>query len=55
MQDRAAFHREVEDRAARLRRQLAGRGHPADLPERLAIEQALSARGYLRRISEGCC
>ncbi len=45
--DRAAFYDEVQLRAARLRRQLAGRGRPADLPERLAIEQALTTRGYL--------
>src|SRR6266508_3134999 len=53
--DHAAFHQEVQHRAARLQRHLAGRGHPADLPERLAIEQALSARGYLRRVSGGWC
>jgi hypothetical protein len=53
--DRGAFRREVQDRAARLRRHVAGRGHPADLPERLAIEQALMTRGYLRRVSGGWC
>jgi len=54
-EDRAAFHDEVQHRTARLRRHGAGRGQPADLPERLAIEQALITRGYLRRVSGGWC
>jgi len=47
--DRDALRQEVDDRAARLRRSLDDvRGVPADLAERLAIEQALIERGYLR-------
>jgi transposase len=53
--DRTAFHQDVQARAARVRRHQAARGTPADLPERLAIEQALMTRGYLRRINGGWC
>jgi hypothetical protein len=51
--DRAALRQDVRHRAARIRRHLTGRGDPADLPERLAIEQALRTRGYLRRVPGG--
>jgi hypothetical protein len=42
--DRAQLHDEVLDRAARLR----GDGLDDDLAMRLAIEKALTIRGYLR-------
>ena len=55
VEDRAALREEVDDRAARLRRHLDVRGAPADLAERLAIEQALTTRGYLRLEVGGWC
>jgi transposase len=55
VEDRAALREEVDDRAARLRRHLDARGAPAGLAERLAIEQALIARGYLRLEVGGWC
>lgn len=42
---RDSFRREVYDRAARLEQQL---NHDGDMAMRLAIEQALTQRGYLR-------
>ena len=53
--DRRALREEVSERAARIGRQLVCRGKPADLAERLAIEQALESRGYLRQIVGGWC
>lgn len=53
--DRRALRDEVNERAARLASTLAARGKPADLAQRLAIEQALEARGYLRRERGGWC
>lgn len=53
--DRAALREEVQDRAQRIARKLSGRGHPADLAERLAIEQTLTRMGYLRRETGGWC
>lgn len=53
--DRTALHEEVMDRAARIARTLDVRGRPADLAERLAIEQVLARRGYLRQEIGGWC
>lgn len=53
--DRRALREEVSERAARIARQLQHRGKPADLAERLAIEQALESRGYLRQEIGGWC
>lgn len=53
--DRKQLREEVSERAARIRSQLQSRGKPADLAQRLAIEQALQARGYLRQIAGGWC
>ena len=53
--DRRALREEVSERAARIAQQLQHRGKPADLAERLAIEQALESRGYLRRQIGGWC
>lgn len=53
--DRRALREEVSERAARIGRQLVCRGKPADLAERLAIEQALESRGYLRQTIGGWC
>jgi len=53
--DREALREEVEERAARIRRELTIRGKPADLAERLAIERTLELRGYLRREIGGWC
>jgi hypothetical protein len=47
--DRAAFRRDVNRKAQRISNTLNMRGKPKDLAERLAIEQALEARGLLRR------
>ncbi|MBK7861608.1 MAG: hypothetical protein IPJ65_23930 [Archangiaceae bacterium] len=49
--DRQQLREEVADRAARIQRQLDVRGEPADLAERLAIEAALTQRGWLVRRS----
>lgn len=43
------------DRAARIARTLEGRGQPADMAERLAIEQTLTRMGYLRPEIGGWC
>ncbi len=53
--DREALREEVEDRAARIRRQAEGRAAVAAMAERLAIEAALTKRGYLRREPGGWC
>ena len=53
--DRLALREEVSERAARIALQLKHRGRPADLADRLAIEQALESRGYLRRQIGGWC
>ena len=50
--DRRALREEVRERAARIGQH---RGKPADLAERLAIEQALETRGYLRQQPGGWC
>jgi transposase InsO family protein len=53
--DRQAFKKEVQDRARRLERHIGLRAKPADLVERLAIEQTLENMGYLQRQSGGWC
>lgn len=53
--DRAALRAEVQDRAARIRRQAEGRAAVAAMAERLAIESALTRKGFLRRESGGWC
>ncbi len=53
--DRRALREEVMERRTRIQRHLTVHGKPADFAERLAIEQALTARGYLRRVPEGWC
>lgn len=53
--DRQALREEVEERTARIAQSLKGRGKPADMAERLAIEQVLQVRGYLRREPRGWC
>jgi hypothetical protein len=53
--DRQALSDEIEDRAAHIGRELQRRGKPADLARRLAIEQALETRGYLRQTIGGWC
>jgi hypothetical protein len=53
--DRDALHEEVRERARAIARRLSGRGQPADLAERLAIEQTLTRMGYLRQQLGGWC
>lgn len=53
--DRLQLRKEVEERAARIARDPQLRGKPADLARRLAIEQALQSRGYLRQTIGGWC
>ncbi len=53
--DRRALREEVSERAERIRHHMNCRGKPADLAERLAIEQALETRGYLRKQMGGWC
>lgn len=53
--DRSKLRDEVNERAARIGRHLQLRGNPADLAQRLAIEQALEQRGYLRQTVGGWC
>lgn len=53
--DRSAFREEVHERASHIERALTTRGVPADLAERLAIEQTLESRGYLRQQIGGWC
>ena len=52
---RAAFQQEVNERARRIARKLDSRGQPADLAERLAVEQTLTRMGYLRQQPGGWC
>lgn len=52
--DRQALREEVTERAARLRAHEL-HGKPGDLAERLAIEQVLQQRGYLRMNAGGWC
>ena len=47
--DRDALRREVRRLTAKLQRECIGRGFPADMAERLAIEAALTKRGLLSR------
>jgi hypothetical protein len=53
--DRDALREEVEDRAARIRRQAEGRAAVTAMAERLAIESALQQRGFLRWERGGWC
>jgi hypothetical protein len=53
--DRQSFRKEVQDRARRLERHIDLRAKPADLVERLAIEQTLENLGYLHRQTGGWC
>lgn len=53
--DRDALHEEVRERARAIARRPAGRGQPADLAERLAIEQTLTRMGYMRQELGGWC
>jgi transposase InsO family protein len=53
--DRQAFKKEVQDRARCLERHIDLRAKPADLVERLAIEQTLANLGYLHRQVGGWC
>jgi transposase InsO family protein len=53
--DRQAFKKEVQDRARRLEHHIDLRAKPADLIERLAIEQTLENLGYLHRQNGGWC
>jgi transposase-like protein len=53
--DRQSFKKEVQDRARHLERHIDLRAKPADLIERLAIEQTLENLGYLHRQTGGWC
>lgn len=53
--DREAFKKEVQSRARHLERNVDLRAKPADLIERLAIEQTLGNLGYLHRQKGGWC
>ena len=53
--DRAELRAEVADRAARIRRRAEGRAAVAVMAERLAIEWALTKRGFLRLEPQGRC
>jgi transposase-like protein len=53
--DRQTFMKEVKDRARHLERHIDLRAKPADLTERLAIEQTLANLGYLQRQNGGWC
>ena len=55
MINRAEFRKEVVERKDRIRMRLGEQHRPADLPERLAIEQTLARRGLLRREVGGWC
>jgi len=48
-QIRCTFRKEVDNRMRRIACSLTRRGEPADLAERLAIEQTLEHMGYLHR------
>jgi transposase-like protein len=51
--NRQAFKKEVHDRARHLERHIDLRGKPADLIQRLAIEQTLTNLGYLHQQNGG--
>ncbi len=53
--DRRALREEVIERRTRIQPHLTVPGKPGDFAERLAIEQALTDRGYLRRDPGGWC
>jgi transposase InsO family protein len=53
--DRQSFKEEVESRARHLERHIDLRAKPADLIQRLAIEQTLQNLGYLHRQYGGWC
>jgi transposase-like protein len=53
--DRQSFKEEVESRARHLERHIDLRAKPADLIQRLAIEQTLQNLGYLHRQNGGWC
>jgi transposase InsO family protein len=53
--DRQVFKKEVKYRARHLERHIDLRAKPADLVERLAIEQTLENLGYLHRQNGGWC
>lgn len=53
--DRQSFKEEVQSRARHLERSIDLRAKPADLIQRLAIEQTLQNLGYLHRQSGGWC
>jgi transposase InsO family protein len=53
--DRQSFKKEVQDRARHLERHIDLRAKPADLIERLAIEQTLGNLGHLHRQNGGWC
>jgi transposase-like protein len=53
--DRQAFNQEVKDRARHLERKIDLRAKPADLINRLAIEQTLQNLEYLHRQYGGWC
>ena len=53
--DRQSFNEEVHNRARHLERQIDLRAKPADLIQRLAIEQTLQNLGYLHRQNGGWC
>jgi hypothetical protein len=52
---RTAFQEEVKNRTRRIACSKSIRGRPADLAERLAIEQTLEHMGYLHRQIGGWC
>lgn len=53
--DRQSFTEEVHNRARHLERNIDLRAKPADLIQRLAIEQTLQHLGYLHRQNGGWC
>jgi hypothetical protein len=53
-ENRDHLHRDVQRIAARIRSKNRCRGFPADMAERLAIEAALTKRGYLSRQGGRC-
>jgi molybdenum-dependent DNA-binding transcriptional regulator ModE len=53
--DRQALQVEVQQRAHKIARRIAESRQPADLAERLAIEQTLKRLGYLRQEIGGWC
>jgi transposase InsO family protein len=53
--DRQSLRKEVQNRARHLGRHIDLRAKPADLIERLAIEQTLENLGYLHRQTGGWC